>query len=76
MARRLPAPRPTVNGEFPSPLPASEVAATAKSVAKWVWQRFNAAEFSEVQRQRGKRLGIIRQAAAMDTTQRLLELNR
>lgn len=65
-----------INGGFPNPLPANEVKATAKSVAKWVWQRFNAAGFSEVQRQRAKRLAVARQASAMDTTQRLLELNR
>jgi hypothetical protein len=38
-----------MNAEFPNPLPVSEVKATAKSIAKWVWQRFDAAGFSENQ---------------------------
>jgi hypothetical protein len=38
-----------INAEFAQPLLHNEIRATAKSVAKWVWQRFEASEFSERQ---------------------------
>ena len=43
------------NGDFKEPLPYSEIKATAKSVAKWVWQQDPAAEaaFRARQAQRG-----------------------
>lgn len=63
----------TINGEFVKPLPESETRATAKSVAKWVWQRFSAAEFSKIQSKRGT-LG--NQLRGMDRLQQILELNR
>ena len=40
--------------------------ATAKSIAKWVWQRFSYGDFSEIQAKRGakggKKGGIVRSA--------------
>lgn len=39
---------------FPSPLPESEIRATAKSVAKFTWENFDAATFSAIQSYRGK----------------------
>jgi hypothetical protein len=42
-----------INSGFEQPLPYSEVKATAKSIAKWVWQRFSYGEFSAVQAKRG-----------------------
>ena len=39
------------NGDFKEPLPYSEIKATAKSVAKWVWQQDPAAEASFKARQ-------------------------
>lgn len=42
-----------INSNFEEPLPYSEVKATAKSIAKWVWQRFSYGDFSEVQAKRG-----------------------
>ena len=41
------------------PLPVSETKATAKSIARWVWQRFNPAEFSAVQAARGAKGGRV-----------------
>ena len=40
-----------------NPLPVSEVKSTALSVAKWTHQRFNPAEFSELQAHRGSMKG-------------------
>jgi hypothetical protein len=47
----------TINSSFETPLPYSEVKATAKSIAKWVWQRFSYGDFSEVQAKRGAKGG-------------------
>lgn len=46
-----------INNSFEQPLPYSEVKATAKSIAKWVWQRFSYGEFSAVQAKRGAKGG-------------------
>ena len=55
-----------INAGFEVPLPHSEVKATAKSIAKWVWQRFSYGDFSEIQAKRGakggKKGGIVRSA--------------
>ena len=63
--------------QFASPLPASEVKATAKSVAKWVWQRLGhgpaGQAFIARQSRKGQLSGIARQSRAMDTTQQILE---
>lgn len=45
------------NSEFEQTLPYSEVKATAKSIAKWVWQRFSYGDFSEIQAKRGAKGG-------------------
>jgi hypothetical protein len=47
------------NREFTSPLPLSEVKATAKSVAKWTSQRFSAAGFSKWQAKQGAKGGKV-----------------
>ena len=41
------------------PLPVSEIKATAKSIARWVWNRFTPAGFSQVQAHRGAKGGRI-----------------
>ena len=55
-----------INSTFEPPLPYSEVKATAKSIAKWVWQRFSYGEFSAIQAKRGakggKKGGAVRSA--------------
>ncbi len=55
-----------INAGFEVPLPHSEVKATAKSIAKWVWQRFSYGDFSEIQAKRGakggKKGGVVRSA--------------
>lgn len=51
------------NGAFLEPLPYSEVKATAKSIAKWVWRNHTSAEFqisfSAKQSKRGRKGGLI-----------------
>ena len=46
-----------INSGFEAPLPYSEVKATAKSIAGWVWKRFSYGEFSVVQAKRGAKGG-------------------
>lgn len=69
-----------LNGEFSCPLPASEVRATAKSVAKWVWANLGngpeGAKFFARQKRKSDIAGSLRQAAAMDTAQRILEFRK
>ena len=51
------------NGAFLDPLPYSEVKATAKSIAKWVWRNHTSAEFhavfGEKQARRGRKGGLV-----------------
>ena len=41
------------------PLPVSEIKATAKSIARWVWNRFTPTGFSQVQAHRGAKGGKV-----------------
>jgi hypothetical protein len=57
-----------MNGEFPVPMPFSEIKAIAQSVAKWVWQRDKVMhkKFLERQSFKGKRSGEARLLASED----------
>lgn len=46
-----------INEGFEEPLAPNEVRATAKSIARWVWQRFSYGDFSEIQAKRGAKGG-------------------
>jgi len=56
----------SINDGFQEPLSYVEVKATAKSIAKWVWQRFSYGDFNAVQAKRGakggKKGGAVRSA--------------
>lgn len=52
--------------QFSSPLPESEVRATARSVAGWTWRKFSDANFATVQAARGRRGGLAKGAANED----------
>jgi len=51
-----------VNTQFAIPLPIAECRSIARSVARWVWQRFNPAEFRAIQTARGRRKGAKQKA--------------
>lgn len=63
---------------FPEPLPPSEVAATAKSVANWVWRsytrRWSNEQFAQIQAQRGKWGGIAKGKANAEKRAKAHEL--
>lgn len=67
-----------INSGFEQPLPISEVKATAKSIAKWVWQRFSYGDFSEIQSKRGakggKKGGAVRSAQYADKREQAAQL--
>jgi hypothetical protein len=58
------------NGDFPSPLMGNEVWHIAKSVARWVWNKFDLeasdAKFSKLQAFRGAKGGVAKGAANED----------
>lgn len=62
-----------INSGFEQPLPHSEVKATAKSIAKWVWQRFSYGDFSEVQAKRGAKGGAKSKRGAMPDSERSIK---
>ena len=63
-----------INAGFEVPLPYSEVKATAKSIAKWVWQRFSYGEFSAIQAKRGAKGGKAKGLAYTEKREQALQL--
>jgi len=63
-----------INSGFEQPLPYSEVKATAKSIAKWVWQRFSYGEFSAIQAKRGAKGGKAKGQAYADKREQAVQL--
>lgn len=64
-----------INAEFPVPLPVSEVAATARSVARWVWRNFSDERFSALQAARGRRGGLANTPAQQAASRRRRKLD-
>jgi Replicase family/Primase C terminal 1 (PriCT-1)/Homeodomain-like domain len=68
----------SINDGFQEPLSYVEVKATAKSIAKWVWQRFSYGDFNAVQAKRGakggKKGGAVRSAKYQPKRVKALEL--
>jgi hypothetical protein len=63
-----------MNSRFPEPLPMSEIKATTKSVAKWVWRHFSEDTFREIQRVRGTKSGEVRRIGSLEATKPWEEL--
>ena len=63
--------RARAHNRFSDPLPDNEVRAIARSVAKWVWQRFTPAEFRARQGKRGRRKGEAVRVAMLPVVQQL-----
>ena len=65
-----------INSSFEQPLPYSEVKATAKSIAKWVWQRFSNGDFSEIQAKRGAKGGKAKGKAYVSKREQAAQLKQ
>lgn len=46
-----------LNAQFTPPLPFGEIKSIARSVAKWIWDKFSPADFRAIQATRGRRKG-------------------
>jgi hypothetical protein len=57
MAQRCQRPPKDINAGFPESLPYSEVKATAKSIATWVWQRFSEQGLKQWHAEKGRKGG-------------------
>ncbi len=58
---------------FTAPLPASEMLATAKSIAKWTWPRFTEKGLSEAQAARGRISGQRRRERVVHRNQQIIK---
>ena len=61
---------------FETPLPFTEIKATAKSVAKYTWTHFTPQAFSAIQRARNRRSQVVRKAKAEQKRETVLEARR
>ena len=68
------------NGDFPVPLPYTEIKATGKSVAKWTWRNMSPEGFAEWCSRRGKAGNIksraVRQAKSADRAEEIRAYKR
>lgn len=63
-----------INNGFEQPLPYSEVKSTAKSIARWVWQRFSYGDFSQIQAKRGAKGGKAKGKAYAEKREKVAQL--
>lgn len=63
-----------LNGDFPDPLPFSEVKTISKSVAMWIWKNFDSSTFSDIQAARGRKSGAKRRKGSIQEQQPWVEL--
>ncbi len=62
-----------MNASFTNPLPYGEIKSIARSVSKWIWQRFNPAEFRRIQAYRGALKGKAKKAHLLPQVLRLID---
>lgn len=62
----------TLYNDFAVPLPFGDVKATAKSVARWVWENFSREDFLAIQAARSHKAALKRQAEAEEKRQLIL----
>ena len=63
----------TMYNDFTVPLPLTEVKATAKSIARWVWENFSPEEYRAIMDARRRKSLAIRQAKAIKKQQLILD---
>ena len=64
----------TYNNDFSQPLPLSEVKASAKGIAKWVWANITPQAFARIQSARGRKSGESRRQGRLFKLTRAMQL--